>query len=79
MNRLSNFGDFALTKAEMKSVVGGTCYAMCWTGGAPKRGNTMGPPIEGNMAKVKDHAKDCNGAWCCASCGQGKFSWCKNC
>lgn len=26
MNRLSNFGDFALTRAEMKRVNGGECH-----------------------------------------------------
>lgn len=67
---LSNFSAFALTRSEMKSVVGAGCGASCYSNGGSE-------PISdyGSVSKAKAYkfATDCakaggKGYWCCKSC-----------
>lgn len=70
MNRLSSFGDFALTRSEMKGVRGGTCYYQ----------DTWGDPVAStSLKKAKSSAasNDGTGRYCCDSCATS--SWCKGC
>lgn len=72
MNRLSNFGDFALTRSEMKGVRGGNC--MVQTSGGPE----PCPSLSDCEAIAGPNGPSGYGPhYCCASCG--KASWCSGC
>ena len=69
---MSSFLGFALTRSEMKNVVGGGCGATCY-----QKGSSIGEMCAdyGKRTKksVKSMAKSCaeaggTGYWCCASC-----------
>lgn len=72
MNALSNFGDFALTRAEMKKIMGGSCFVR----GAGAGGKNL--EVSGaNAAQVAQlMAKQEKTNWCCDNCGSA--SWCQN-
>lgn len=61
---MSNFGEFALKRSEMKSVRGGICYVNDGAGGRPVKG----------LENAKAQAKSAGVNYCCSSCGSA--SWC---
>ena len=69
MNTLSNFGNFALTRAEMKSVRGGACYL--WSLDSNGQMHLAPDSMSKNQAKKKSKQYNLQyGAgygWCCDS------------
>jgi hypothetical protein len=63
MKSFSGFSEFALTRAQMKNVVGGSCYSKASGGVTQYTGNGS------NKA-----AKNSGTNWCCDSCSSA--SWC---
>lgn len=77
MKGLENFGAFALTRGEMKSVSGGaTCHVRTATGSVTITGKGSASSF---AAAAKWQAKQPGyaGNWCCQSCGSA--TWCKGC
>lgn len=66
---IANFANVAISRAEMKSVVGGTCHAM----------DSSGSLYGADKATVKAIAKQHGTHWCCDSCSTASWmqQWCE--
>lgn len=75
---LASFSAFALTRSEMKNVVGGaTCHVQT-TPGQKGSGTVVTKGSYSTYAEAAAAtAKQNGGHWCCEGCGTA--SWCVNC
>lgn len=67
MKTLANFAEASLSRAEMKSLVGGNCYY----------NTSSGVQATNSLSSAKAFASWNTGQYCCASCSTA--SWCHGC
>lgn len=70
-NSISNFGEFALSRSEMKSISGG-CNAKCSVGGGAYEYSSADSSMSQAAAIAAQQACTEGGGtgyWCCSSCG----------